>query len=163
MSLPESLHAELRQLSDDLWSCPELSGDEQFAQERLCDVLRERDFFVMPGFLLPTAFCSELVFNEDGGPTVCLVCEYDAVAGLGHAAGHNLASTAAVAAALAVQIESSKAPNPNSHAPPTQNWWLRNFSEIRSTERGKMKPRLRDQKNKLWGRDLGSLDGASVR
>ncbi|XP_077563979.1 peptidase M20 domain-containing protein 2-like [Haemaphysalis longicornis] len=111
MSLPESLHAELRQLSDDLWSCPELSGDEQFAQERLCDVLRERDFFVMPGFLLPTAFCSELVFNEDGGPTVCLVCEYDAVAGLGHAAGHNLASTAAVAAALAVQIESSKAPS----------------------------------------------------
>lgn len=37
------------------------------------------------------------------GPTVCIICEYDAVANLGHACGHNLVATAGIAAALAVQ------------------------------------------------------------
>ncbi|KAL1426424.1 hypothetical protein MTO96_003425 [Rhipicephalus appendiculatus] len=71
-------------------------------------MLRSRDFFVMPGYLLPTAFCAELVFDEDSGPTVCLVCEYDAVRGLGHAWGHNLASTASMAAALAIHMEAAQ-------------------------------------------------------
>lgn len=108
MWLPDPVRDELRQLSEDIWSCPEPSGDEQFAQQRLCDMLRSRDFFVMPGYLLPTAFCAELVFTEDSGPTVCLVCEYDAVRGLGHACGHNLACTASMAVALAVQMEAAQ-------------------------------------------------------
>ncbi|KAH7952161.1 hypothetical protein HPB52_019669 [Rhipicephalus sanguineus] len=108
MSLPDNVREELRQLSEDLWACPEPSGEEQFAQQRLCDMLRSRDFFVMPSYLLPTAFCAELVFNEDTGPTVCLVCEYDAVRGLGHAWGNNLASTASMAAALAIQMEAAQ-------------------------------------------------------
>ncbi|XP_075550154.1 peptidase M20 domain-containing protein 2-like [Dermacentor variabilis] len=108
MWLPDHVHDELRQLCEDIWSCPEPSGDEQFAQQRLTDMLRSRDFFVMPGYLLPTAFCAELVFTEDSGPTICLVCEYDAVRGLGHAWGHNLASTASMAAALAVQMEAAQ-------------------------------------------------------
>ncbi|KAK8758518.1 hypothetical protein V5799_003852 [Amblyomma americanum] len=64
MSLPENVCDEVRQLSEELWACPEPSGDEQFAQQLLCDMLRTRDFFVMPGYLLPTAFCAELVFTE---------------------------------------------------------------------------------------------------
>ncbi|XP_065284856.1 peptidase M20 domain-containing protein 2-like [Dermacentor albipictus] len=110
MWLPDPVRDELRQLSEDIWSCPEPSGDEQFAQQRLTDMLRSRDFFVMPGYLLPTAFCAELMFTEDSGPTICLVCEYDAVRGLGHAWGHNLASTASMAAALAVQMEAAQPP-----------------------------------------------------
>ncbi|XP_077485201.1 xaa-Arg dipeptidase-like [Amblyomma americanum] len=108
MSLPENVCDEVRQLSEELWACPEASGDEQFAQQLLCDMLRTRDFFVMPGYLLPTAFCAELVFTEDAGPTVCLVCDYDAVASLGHAWGNNLASAASMAAALTIQMEAAK-------------------------------------------------------
>ena len=37
------------------------------------------------------------------GVHVCFLCEYDAVPGVGHAAGHNLLSEASVASALAIK------------------------------------------------------------
>ncbi|CAN7948688.1 unnamed protein product, partial [Ixodes hexagonus] len=99
-----------RKLSDDLWSRPEMPGDEVFALQRLCEMLREKSFFVMPSFVLPTAFSAEHAITEEGGPTVCLMCEYDAVPNVGHACGHNLVATAGIAAALAIQSAAKRVP-----------------------------------------------------
>ena len=41
--------------------------------------------------------------GENKGIHVCLLCEYDAIPDLGHAAGHNLCSEASAAAALAIK------------------------------------------------------------
>ena len=47
--------------------------------------------------------------SKDGGgdaqcsPNVCFFCEYDAVADVGHAAGHNLRTAGSLAAAIAIK------------------------------------------------------------
>ncbi|XP_064463695.1 peptidase M20 domain-containing protein 2-like [Ornithodoros turicata] len=98
----------LRGISDEIWTRPELSHDEVFAHQVLTDALRERDFFVMPHYVLPTAFTAEHHISEEGGPTVCIICEYDAMGNIGHCCGHNLVATAGIAAAIAVKEVAKK-------------------------------------------------------
>ncbi|MFI6523671.1 amidohydrolase [Streptomyces uncialis] len=91
---------ELVALSHRLHAHPELGFEEERACGWLGDVLTAHGFTVTAGVCeLPTAFVAE----RGSGPLVIGICaEYDALPGLGHACGHNVIASAAVAAALAL-------------------------------------------------------------
>jgi Xaa-Arg dipeptidase len=95
----DAADGELRDLSLDIHSHPELAYEEVHAHEVLTAFLEERGFQVERGaYGLPTAFRATA---GSGGPTVAVLSEYDALPGIGHACGHNLIATSGVAAGLA--------------------------------------------------------------
>ncbi|XP_071796518.1 xaa-Arg dipeptidase-like isoform X2 [Asterias amurensis] len=93
---------DLNALSQDIWSHPELNFNEHHAHEVLTDFLEKEGFKVERKFVLETAF--RATFGcDDAGPNVCVICEYDALPGIGHACGHNLIAECGVAAGLAIK------------------------------------------------------------
>lgn len=84
---------ELQDVSLKIWEKPELGYEEHFAHGILSDFFEEQGFEVTRHHTLPTAF--RAVFGGDrGGPTVAVLCEYDALPGVGHGCGHNLIAVA---------------------------------------------------------------------
>jgi amidohydrolase len=78
---------------------PELSGQEFFASSLLIETLESFGFAVEKGFTgIPTAFCARK--GEPSGPKVAFLAEYDALPGLGHACGHNVIASTALAAGI---------------------------------------------------------------
>src|SRR3954451_18663314 len=78
---------------------PELLFEERFAAELLCDMLEGAGLEVERGaYGLETAFAARA--GRDG-PTVAVLCEYDALPGIGHACGHNIIASAGLGAGLA--------------------------------------------------------------
>ena len=94
----ERYSSELYDLNKSIWGNPELSFKETHAHDRLTAFLVEHGFDVTPHYTLDTAFRAES--GEDGGLTVGVISEYDALPEVGHACGHNLIAEAGVAAAL---------------------------------------------------------------
>jgi len=90
--------SELYDLNKRIWENPELSFKETYAHDQLTEFLAERGFDVTPHYTLDTAFRAEC--GEDGGLTIGLISEYDALPEVGHACGHNLIAESGVAAAL---------------------------------------------------------------
>lgn len=93
-------------LSHQLHDNPEIRYEEVQASQWLCDTLRERGFEVQQGFgSLPTAFVAKMAgsgTDKGDGANVAVMCEYDALEGLGHACGHNVIATIGLGAGLAV-------------------------------------------------------------
>ena len=84
---------DLQELSLKIWERPELGYEEHFAHSILCDFFEEQGFEVTREYTLPTAF--RAVFGgEKEGPAVAVLCEYDALPGIGHGCGHNLIAIA---------------------------------------------------------------------
>lgn len=83
---------------------PELSFEEFQASQWLTEPLEEAGFTVKRQLLpeLPTSFYAEWTGTKSG-PTIVLLAEYDALAELGHACGHNIIGTAAVCAAVSLK------------------------------------------------------------
>jgi amidohydrolase len=78
---------------------PELGFQEHHAHDVLALVLEEAGLAVTRGaYGVPTAF--EAVAGS-GGPRVAVLCEYDALPGIGHACGHNIIGTAGIGAGIA--------------------------------------------------------------
>ena len=101
---------QLRKLSHEIWSNPELNFKEYKAHQLLTDFLEQKGFSVERSYTgIETAF--RATFGS-GRPNVCVVCEYDALPEIGHACGHNLIAEAGVAAGLGLKavLESSDAP-----------------------------------------------------
>lgn len=99
----DKLKEELWEMSDAIFDHPEIGGEEYFASERLCGYLEKRGFCVEKGIgTLKTAFRAEFR-HGDGGPVIGLLCEYDAVPGLGHACGHHSQGPAILGAATALK------------------------------------------------------------
>jgi metal-dependent amidase/aminoacylase/carboxypeptidase family protein len=95
---------DLTKLSDAIWNQPELAFQEHFAHAVLTDFLENTGFVVEKSFKLETAFRATYRHPEsNSGPNIAILCEYDALPGLGHACGHNLIAEAGVAAALAAK------------------------------------------------------------
>ena len=95
----DAANGELRDLSLDIHSNPELAYEEVYAHDVLTGFLEARGFQVERGaYGMPTAFRAEA---GSGGPTVAVLCEYDALPVIGHACGHNLIAASGVAAGLA--------------------------------------------------------------
>jgi amidohydrolase len=86
---------------------PELSFEERFAHGLLTDVLEHRGVPVTrSAFDLETAFEATV---GDGGPTIAICLEYDALPVVGHACGHNVIAAAGLGAALAAAALASEA------------------------------------------------------
>lgn len=86
-------------LSHDLHANPELAFEEHHAHEVLTDLCAGSGLRTTRGACgLPTAFVAEA---GTAGPVVAVVCEYDALPGIGHACGHNIIAAAGVGAGLA--------------------------------------------------------------
>uniref|UniRef100_A0A8C3AUJ7 Peptidase M20 domain-containing protein 2 n=1 Tax=Cyclopterus lumpus TaxID=8103 RepID=A0A8C3AUJ7_CYCLU len=100
---------ELHSLSRDIWSRPELAGNETHAHDRLVRFFSlDETWTVETHYRLPTAFRASWgpVGGGEGEPpvlNVCFLCEYDALPGIGHACGHNLIAEVGAAAALGLK------------------------------------------------------------
>jgi amidohydrolase len=78
---------------------PELLFEERFAADLLCGALEDAGLDVERGaYGLDTAFVARA---GSEGPTIAVLCEYDALPGIGHGCGHNIIATAGLGAGLA--------------------------------------------------------------
>lgn len=90
VSLSHRIHAE-----------PELKFEEHRAAAWLCEYLDSRGFAVeRKAYGLDTAFAARC---GEGEPTVAILCEYDALPGIGHACGHNIIAAAGAGAGVGVR------------------------------------------------------------
>lgn len=98
----QDLRDTLLSLSHQIHSNPEIRFQERKASKWLADILHQHGFKVQREIGgLETAFRAEYPGTKDG-PTVALICEYDALEGLGHACGHNIIATMGLGGALAL-------------------------------------------------------------
>jgi amidohydrolase len=98
----DRLADELEALSHTIHDHPELGYKEVQACGWLSDFLTAKGFKVEQGVAgIDTAFRATI--ETGAGPTIAILCEYDALPGIGHACGHNViaASGAGAGAALA--------------------------------------------------------------
>src|SRR5690606_13277712 len=96
----DKLADRLLEVSHDIHEHPELGFEEHHAHRRLTDELERAGLPVTrAAYDLPTAFDARVGAE---GPTVAVICEYDALPGLGHACGHNIIAAAGLGAALAL-------------------------------------------------------------
>src|SRR5262244_4646207 len=93
----DRLADELEALSIKIHDQPELAYQEVQACAWLCEFLGKQGFKVEPGAGgVETAFRATLETGD--GPTIAIMCEYDALPGIGHACGHNVIATSGAGA-----------------------------------------------------------------
>lgn len=92
-------YREFGELSKKLHDNPEVAFEEHQASAWLAEFLEQNGFTMEMGICkLPTAFRGNY---GSGRPAIAFLAEYDALPKLGHACGHNLIATSAVAAGVA--------------------------------------------------------------
>ena len=97
----EQHRGDLIDVSHQIWEHPELCYEEQFAHDLLADRLEASGFEVERGACgLDTAFIGTYGDQSSTGPTIAVLCEYDALPEIGHACGHNIIAAAGLGAAL---------------------------------------------------------------
>ncbi len=93
----------LLEISHRIHANPEIRFEERQASGWLADELRSEGFDVeIPAGGLETAFVARKRGGAGAGPTVAILCEYDALEGLGHACGHNVIATMGLGGGLAL-------------------------------------------------------------
>jgi amidohydrolase len=93
----DRLGDDLERLSHQIHGHPELGYQEVKAAGWLTEFLTQQGFKVERGIAgVETAFRATLETGE--GPTIAILCEYDALPQIGHACGHNVIATAGVGA-----------------------------------------------------------------
>src|SRR5205807_688586 len=105
-SVKERLAAEVDKRADILIDAshqihahPELCYEEHFAHDLLTGLLEAEKIDVeRHAFDLDTAFIARAGTD---GPTIAVLCEYDALPGIGHGCGHNIIATAGLGAGVA--------------------------------------------------------------
>lgn len=113
-ALKERLKAEVEARADLLLDAshqihehPEVNYEEHFAHDLLTDLLADAGLPVeRAAFGLDTSFVARA---GTSGPTIAVLCEYDALPGLGHACGHNIIATAGLGAGLAAAAVAEQA------------------------------------------------------
>jgi len=103
----DELADELIDASHQIHARPELNFEEHFAHGVLTDMLERHG--VSPtrhAYDLETAFDAQAGAS---GPSIAVLCEYDALPGLGHACGHNIIATAGLGAGLAAAVVAEQA------------------------------------------------------
>ena len=100
----------LLEMSDFIHDNPECDGQEVEASKLLTKTLQEEGFAVETGCGgLPTAFRAvyenrpERAVSSGQIPRIGILCEYDALEGLGHGCGHHMQGPACLGAAFAVK------------------------------------------------------------
>ncbi len=93
------LSDQLIDVSHQIWEQPELAFEERAAHDLLCESLSRIGLEVVPhAYGLETAFEARA---GKKGPEIAVLCEYDALPGIGHACGHNVIAAAGLGAGLA--------------------------------------------------------------
>jgi amidohydrolase len=88
-------------LSRRIHAQPELKFHEHRAVGWLCEYLSDQGFAVeRKAYGLDTAFAARV---GQGTPTVAILCEYDALPGIGHACGHNIIAAAGAGAGVGLR------------------------------------------------------------
>jgi amidohydrolase len=106
----DGLAGELEGLSRKIHDHPELGYQEVQASGWLCGFLEAKGFEVERGVGgVPTAFRAT-VKGAGNGPTVAIMCEYDALPSIGHACGHNIIATSGAGAGAALAAVRSRLP-----------------------------------------------------
>ena len=99
----ETLRDLLLGISHTIHANPELAFKEYKATALLTETLEQHGFTVERGSgRLDTAFTATYQ-KHDGGPTIALICEYDALPDIGHACGHNIIAAAPIGAGLVLR------------------------------------------------------------
>jgi amidohydrolase len=81
---------------------PELNYEEHFAHELLTGLIEDQGIAVdRHAYDIDTAFDAAV---GEQGPTVAVLCEYDALPVIGHACGHNIIATAGLGAGLGAAV-----------------------------------------------------------
>lgn len=90
-------------MADQIFDNPEYEGEEVFASGLLTDYLEKNGFSVEMGVGgYKTAF--RAVYSHGaGGPVIGILCEYDALRGLGHGCGHHMQGPSCLGAAIALK------------------------------------------------------------
>ena len=97
----DRLAPELLDVSHRIHERPELGFEEHHAHDLLTGVLDDHGLAVQRrAYGVDTAF--EARAGTGGGPLVAVVCEYDALPGIGHACGHNIIAASGLGAGLAL-------------------------------------------------------------
>ena len=110
----DRLADELEALSIKIHDHPELAYKEVQACAWLCDFLGRQGFKVEPGAGgVETAFRATIETGE--GPTIAILCEYDALPGIGHACGHNVIATSGAGAGAALAAVRAQLPKGRIH------------------------------------------------
>jgi amidohydrolase len=105
----DRLAADLEKLSRQIHDNPELAYHEVKAAAWLAEFLDKQGFKVERGVAgVETAFRGTLETGD--GPTVAILCEYDALPGIGHACGHNVIAAAGAGAGAALAAVRNRLP-----------------------------------------------------
>jgi len=100
----DSMSSKLVAISDKIHGLAEIGHQEFETSKLLSSELEKAGFRVeKPVCGLATAFKATLPGKGKGGPTVALLAEMDALAGIGHGCGHNIIGTSTLGAALALK------------------------------------------------------------
>jgi amidohydrolase len=103
----DRLADQLLHASHEIHAHPELNFEEHFAHDLLVDQLRTAGLEPTPhAYGVDTAF--EASVGEEGF-NVAVLCEYDALPGIGHACGHNVIATAGLGAGIAAAAVAAEA------------------------------------------------------
>jgi aminobenzoyl-glutamate utilization protein B len=93
----------LTAMADDIFDHPEIGPHEVYSHKVLTSYLEAHGFTVTHGLGgLETAFKAVWQHGE-GGPNIGLLCEFDALAGMGHGCGHHMQGPAILGAACALK------------------------------------------------------------
>jgi len=96
----DRMKSDLVEISHQIHVRPELNFEEHFAHGLLTSAIADNDLKVTRGaYGLDTAFEAR---SGTEGKTVAVLCEYDALPGIGHACGHNIIAAAGLGAGLAL-------------------------------------------------------------
>jgi amidohydrolase len=99
----DGLGDELEALSRRIHAHPELAFEEEKAAAWLGEFLAAKGCKLEAGVGgVPTAFRATV--ETGAGPTIAILCEYDALPGIGHACGHNVIATSGAGAGAALAV-----------------------------------------------------------
>lgn len=99
----DNIKGELTSMADYIFDNPEIGLEEVKSSKLLIDWLNKNDFETETGLAgMNTAFRA-IYKNGSGGPSIGLLCEYDAIEGMGHACGHHMQGPAILGAAKAIK------------------------------------------------------------
>jgi amidohydrolase len=95
-------------VSHDIHAHPEVLFEERHAHDALTRALEDQGLAVERGaYGLETGFAARV--GDGDGPLIAVMCEYDALPGIGHACGHNVIAAAGLGAGLAAAAVAQQA------------------------------------------------------
>src|SRR2546426_12840343 len=110
----DRLADDLEKLSRQIHDNPELAFQEVKAAAWLTEFLDKQGFKVERGVAgVETAFRGTIETGD--GPTIAILCEYDALPGIGHACGHNVIATSGAGAGAALAAIRNQLPKGRVH------------------------------------------------